>query len=57
MTLSAPTMPVFIVSLVVAVLALLVVLGVIPSLGGIASVWLALIAYAILLVGNLMKGL
>jgi len=56
MNLSAPTLPVFLVSVVVAIVAVLVMLGVVPAFG-IASAWLALIAYAILLVGNVMSGL
>lgn len=56
MNLSAPTMPVFLVSVIVALLALLLMLGVIPAFG-ISATWLALIAYAILLVGNVLAGL
>jgi hypothetical protein len=56
MTLSAPTMPVFIVSVIVAIVALFVLIGVVPAFG-ISSAWLALIAYVILFVGNVLKGL
>ncbi len=56
MNLSAPTLPVFLVSVIVAIVAVLVLIGVVPAFG-IAAAWLALIAYAILLVGNVMSGL
>jgi len=56
MNLSAPTLPVFLVSVIVAIVAVLVMVGAIPAFG-IAAAWLALIAYAILLVGNVMSGL
>ncbi len=57
MNLSAPTMPVFLVSLVLAVLALVTMLGVaIPVVSGNVT-WVAIAAYVVLLVGNVMKGL
>lgn len=56
MNLSAPTMPVFLISLVIAAVALLVAINVIPAFG-VASIWLALIAYVVLLAGNMMSGL
>jgi len=56
MNLSAPTLPVFLISVIVAVLALLVTIGVIPAFG-VPAIWLALIAYVVLLVGNVMSGL
>ena len=55
MNLSAPTMPVFIVSLILAVIALLIQLGVFSI--GFPAVWVAIVAYAVLLVGNIMSGL
>ena len=56
MNLSAPTVPVFLISLVIAVIALLLVLNIIPSFG-LASVWVALIAYVVLALGALLKGI
>lgn len=57
MKLSAPTQIVFYVSLVLAVLALLTVLGVsIPVVSG-NALWTALASYAILAAGNLLKGI
>jgi hypothetical protein len=55
-SLSAPKNITFIIALVVAVIALLLVI--IPSFNlPIAAVWVALIAFAILALGNLLKGL
>lgn len=56
MNLSAPTMPVFIVSLVLAVLALLGMFIAIPFISANAF-WVAIVAYIVLLVGNVMTGL
>ena len=56
MNLSAPTFPVFVVSIVLFALAILGGLGLLPMLGGYAF-WLAIAAYAVLLVGNVAKGL
>lgn len=55
MNLSAPTMIVFVISLVIAVLGLLAGLGIF-SIIPISSFWLMTIAYAVLLAGNLLKG-
>lgn len=54
--LSAPTQPIFIVSLVLFVLALLAAFGVLPFLAA-YGFWLAILAYIVLLVGNVAKGL
>jgi hypothetical protein len=56
MTLSAPTMPVFIISVVLAVLALLGHFAQIPFVT-LYQFWVALAAYVVLLVGCVMKGL
>ena len=56
LTLNRPTNLFFIVSLVIAVLAALIALGVVPSVGSIASVWIMGIGYAILAFGCLFKG-
>ncbi len=56
MNLSAPTKPVFLISLVLAVIGLLPILGVgIPALGGLMF-WVLPLAYIVLAVGVLMKG-
>lgn len=55
MNLSAPTMIVFVISLVIAALGLLAGLGIFSILP-ISSFWLMTIAYAVLLAGNLLKG-
>ncbi len=56
MVLSAPTKIVFLISLVLAALALIASFGVaIPVVSG-NALWVALIAYAVLAVGNLLKG-
>ncbi len=55
LTLNRPTNLFFIISLVVAVLAALVALGVVPSIP-IASVWIMGIGYAVLAFGCLFKG-
>ncbi len=53
--LNRPTNLFFIISLVIAVIAALVALGVIPSVP-IASVWIMGIGYAVLAFGCLFKG-
>ena len=56
MKLSAPTKGVFYISLILAVLALLTVLGVsIPVISG-NALWTALAGYALLAAGNVLKG-
>jgi hypothetical protein len=50
----APTMPIFLVSLVLAVLALLGYFVVIPYIT-LYGFWIAIIAYVVLAVGNVMK--
>lgn len=54
--LSAPTMPVFWVSVVLAILALI---GQFAAVGFLTTqrFWIAILAYVVLLVGNLFKGL
>jgi hypothetical protein len=55
MKLSAPTTVVFVIALVVAIIAALQALGTI-SIIPIASVWLMAVAYVVLAVGCLIKG-
>jgi hypothetical protein len=55
MNLSAPTMPVFLISVVLAVLALIGHFVLIPYIT-LYGFWLALAAYVVLLVGCVMKG-
>ena len=55
LTLNRPTNLFFIISLVIAVLAALVALGIVPSVP-IASVWIMGIGYAVLAIGCLFKG-
>jgi hypothetical protein len=58
MHLSRPMEVTFIVSLIVAVIAFLVAAGVITNpIQSVAVVWIALVAYAILALGVLLKGL
>jgi uncharacterized membrane protein len=58
MHLSRPKEVTFIVSLIVAVIAFLIAAGVITNpLQNIAGVWIALVAYTILALGVLLKGL
>ena len=52
--LHTPTMPIFLVSLVLAVLALLGYFVVIPYIT-LYGFWIAIIAYVVLAVGNVMK--
>lgn len=55
MTLSAPTKIVFLISLVLAIIGILPLLGVaIPSIG-ISAVWALVLAYAVLAAGVLLK--
>ena len=57
MKLNAPTKLIFIISLVLAVLALLAALGIaIPIVSG-NALWVALVAYVVLAAGNVMKGM
>lgn len=56
MNLSAPTMPIFLISLILAILAVLGVYVAIPVISANAF-WVAIIAYVVLLVGNVAKGL
>ena len=55
MKLSAPKAIVFWIAVVLAVVALLMALGVL-SLGFISAAWLALIAFVLLMLGNVLKG-
>ena len=58
MTLSAPTKPVFVISLILAIVALLGAYDVLPVvLDGSNAFWAAIAAYALLLVGNLSREL
>jgi uncharacterized membrane protein len=58
MRLSRPMEITFIISLIVAVLAFLIAANVITNpLSSIAVVWIALVAYVILALGVLLKGL
>jgi hypothetical protein len=56
MSLSAPTRPVFLISLILAILALLGILVAIPVISPNAY-WLAILAYIVLALGNVMKGM
>lgn len=56
MTLSAPTMVVFIMSLIIVALGVLAALGIL-SIVPIAAVWIVTIGYAILALGCLLKGM
>ena len=58
MRLSRPKEITFLLSLIVAVIAFLIAANVITNpLQNVAVVWIALAAYAILALGNLLKGL
>jgi hypothetical protein len=58
MHLSPPKEITFLLSLIVAAIAFLIAAGVITNpFHSLAVVWIALIAYAILALGNLLKGL
>lgn len=58
MRLSAPKEITFLIAFIVAFIAFLIAAGVISNpLKGVAVVWIALIAYAILAIGNLVRGL
>lgn len=57
MNLSPPTTAVFIISLILAALAVIAALGVnIPFVSD-QTAWVAIIAYVVLAVGNLVRGL
>ena len=58
MNLSAPTMPIFMISLVLAIAALLGAFDVIPVVkDGMNAFWASVAAYVVLLIGNVAKGL
>ena len=56
MNLSAPTMPIFLISVVLAILAVVGILTPLPFVSANAF-WVAIVAYIVLLVGNVAKGL
>ena len=55
MKLSAPTQMIFLISVVVAIIAVLMALGVISFIP-VAAVWIMALAYVILAAGCLLKG-
>ena len=58
MRLNAPTIFIFLISLVIALLALVPKFGVpIPQYFPSQEYWLAILAYAVLMIGNLVRGL
>lgn len=56
MTLSAPTKIVFLISVLLAVFAVLVFLHVVPFVA-VPSFWIMTAAFVLLLLGNILKGL
>jgi len=56
MKLSAPKQIVFWIALVLAVVALLMHVGVLDFINFISAVWVALIAFVLLALGNVLKG-
>jgi hypothetical protein len=55
--LTPPAVPTFVISVLLAVLALLAVYGHIPQLHSVGSFTLLLIAYVVLLLGTLLRGI
>ena len=56
MNLSAPTMPIFIIAVVLAALAIIGKLTVLPFIT-VNGFWVAIVAFIVLMVGNVAKGL
>lgn len=56
MKLSAPTQPVFLIAVILGILGILGLFGVIAPVAGYAC-WLVIIAFALLTLGCLLKGL
>ena len=56
MNLSAPTKPIFLIAVVLAILGVLAALGIFAIIP-LASVWIVTIAFAILAAGCLLKGM
>jgi hypothetical protein len=56
MKLSAPTTPVFLISLIVGIVGILVAQGVVPDFG-VRGFWLLALGFILLALANLMKGL
>jgi hypothetical protein len=54
--LTAPRVPTFVISIVLALLALFAVYGHVPQLHGIDGFVILLLAYVVLLVGTLLRG-
>jgi hypothetical protein len=54
--LTAPRVPTFVISIVLALLALFTIYGHVPQLHGINGFVILLLAYAVLLVGTLLRG-
>lgn len=57
MELSAPTKIVFIIAIVLAVISLLPVIGIPLGAVGAYSYWLLLVAFVVLVAGNVLKGI
>lgn len=57
MELSAPTKIVFIIAIVLAVISLLPVIGISLGALGAYSYWLLLVAFLVLVAGNVLKGI
>jgi len=57
MELSAPTKIVFIIAIVLAVISLLPVIGIPLGALGAYSYWLLLVAFVVLVAGNVLKGI
>ena len=56
MNLSAPTMPIFIIAVVLAALAIIGTLTTIPFITA-NGFWVAIVAFIVLMVGNVARGL
>lgn len=56
MNLSAPTQPIFIIAVILAILAVVSTLTVIPFIS-MNAFWVAIVAFIVLAAGNMMKGL
>lgn len=54
--LTAPRVPTFVLSVVLAILAVFISYGHVPQLHGISSFMVLLLAYVVLLVGTLLRG-
>ena len=56
MKLSAPTQPLFIVAVILGLIGMLIHFGVVPGISGVQPILLVMLAFVLLTVGSLFRG-